>query len=576
MLWSWERKFQKIFVIINSEKFIVNSTSSIKFIFGVFILIGTILRLINLNWDLGIGFHPDERDNIIIPAFYTDYPNDPKVYTYGSLTIHLYKSFASIISSILNRPSFISVDNLFLVGRMTSVIFSILIIYFGYLLAKKIFSEKVAILSSVFISLNVGLIQAAHFATTETIISLTGLLVVLIAEKIISKPVYYKWYLGGSFILGLSVASKASSLIFVPVFFMAHIISLLKNNFLKRNLYLLLSVFVFFVSFLICTPHFIHSYEKIIDSFFLQKQIASGEVPTFFTAQFVETRPYIFQLLNVFPWILGYPILYLGILGLITELTKFIKYFDKKKFIFLFTFILYFGYTGSLFVKWTRYMVPLIPFFCILTSVFLFFLIDKISRNNFSRKFVYLFLAIVVLFQASYALGFINIYKETDTRIEASLWIFKNIPNNSNLLFEPYEPVTLPLNVLPEKEKSFKINTFDFYSLDSGNSNSEIKLLAKALNQAEYIIISSRRIFSNRMRLASVYPISNKYYSFLFSGGLGFEEIAKFTSYPQIFGVEFPDEMAEETWSVFDHPVVRVYQKVRPLEAEEYEKLLST
>jgi hypothetical protein len=52
----------------------------------------------------------------------------------------------------------------------------------------------------------------------------------------------------------------------------------------------------------------------------------------------------------------------------------------------------------------------------------------------------------------------------------------------------------------------------------------------------------------------------------LFDGKLGFKKVAEFSSYPTIklFNrkiFEFKDEEAEETWTVFDHPVIRVYKK---------------
>ncbi len=51
----------------------------------------------------------------------------------------------------------------------------------------------------------------------------------------------------------------------------------------------------------------------------------------------------------------------------------------------------------------------------------------------------------------------------------------------------------------------------------------------------------------------------------------GLKKVIEFSSYPSFnlqilnfkFKVEFPDEKAEETWGVFDHPVIRIYKKVK-------------
>ena len=78
--------------------------------------------------------------------------------------------------------------------------------------------------------------------------------------------------------------------------------------------------------------------------------------------------------------------------------------------------------------------------------------------------------------------------------------------------------------------------------------------LKEHIKKADYIFVPSRRIFINHSK--EKYPLLNKYYEDLFSGKLGFKKIAEFSS-----GLN--DEQAEETWTVFDHPVIRIYKRVK-------------
>ena len=111
------------------------------------------------------------------------------------------------------------------------------------------------------------------------------------------------------------------------------------------------------------------------------------------------------------------------------------------------------------------------------------------------------------------------------------------------------------------------------------------KELKEAVVLADYIFVPSRRVFYNHTcvgldgkitttrhsaekctYLARTYPVLKQYYEDLFSGKSGFQKVAEFTSYPrlELFGrtiLEFPDESAEETFTVFDHPVMRVYKR---------------
>ena len=57
------------------------------------------------------------------------------------------------------------------------------------------------------------------------------------------------------------------------------------------------------------------------------------------------------------------------------------------------------------------------------------------------------------------------------------------------------------------------------------------------------------------------FPMTTLYYQLMDEGKLGFELAGRFTSFPTIFGIQFDDTSAEEAFSVYDHPEVRIYRK---------------
>ncbi len=86
-------------------------------------------------------------------------------------------------------------------------------------------------------------------------------------------------------------------------------------------------------------------------------------------------------------------------------------------------------------------------------------------------------------------------------------------------------------------------------------------LLYRWLGETDYIVITSNRLYDSITRLPMRYPLTTRYYELLFAGKLGFELVHEETSFPSLFGITFDDRSAEEAWSVYDHPVVLIFQK---------------
>jgi hypothetical protein len=319
------------------------------------------------------------------------------------------------------------------------------------------------------------------------------------------------------------------------------------------------------------SPYLFLKYKESRGTLLYEISIAQGKPILFYTRQFIDTTPIIFQLQKIFPYALGWPIFIFGSLGFLLISLHLIKAlilrkkfstFDFQLSTLHFALLTYFLSQAFLFTKWTRFMAPIFPFFPIFAS----YSFSKISPFLKSKR---LFAICYLLFAISIVPGllFSNIYFRPDVRFVASKWIYQNIPSGSYVLSETANVVDIPI-YHPNYQSlitNYSLNpvSFNFYDLDE-NPKVFQKLLDE-LVKSDYIFIPSRRIFANHLRLPQKYPLTAKYYQLLFSGKLGFTEIKEFKI--------FNDENAEETFTVFDNPVIRIYKKTFPFSKQQYEKL---
>ncbi|MCL5999834.1 MAG: DUF2298 domain-containing protein [Chloroflexi bacterium] len=105
------------------------------------------------------------------------------------------------------------------------------------------------------------------------------------------------------------------------------------------------------------------------------------------------------------------------------------------------------------------------------------------------------------------------------------------------------------------------------------------------LDEADYLVMSSNRLYGSIPRLPWRFPMTTEYYRAMFNGELGFELVADFSAFPRIGpfvfndqempqplrrgqntqgtspGIEVPYPTAEEAFSVYDHPRVLIFKK---------------
>jgi YYY domain-containing protein len=165
--------------------------------------------------------------------------------------------------------------------------------------------------------------------------------------------------------------------------------------------------------------------------------------------------------------------------------------------------------------------------------------------------------AIAVAGTAVWALAFTGVYRQDISRVQASHWIADNIPEGSILSVEEWDD-GVPLRLPGVDPGLYGYVTLKPYVPDS---RAKVEELVAGLDEVDYVIETSNRLYGSIPRNPARYPSTVLYYQYLFDGRLGFEKVADFTNYPNLFGIEVPDQSAEEAFTVYDHPKVTIWHK---------------
>lgn len=580
---------------------------------GIFIVIGLLLiytRFVNLNWGLPYPFHPDERNMAIAVSqltctgFNTECFN-PHFFAYGQFPLYIGYILIALYH-FLERFTSDKMTDAFMSLRIVSAVSSVLTFVVLYKLTELFFAfekkgrllslkSKLVIASILFI-FSPFFIQFSHFGTTESLLMLFYTTIIYLVFLLDRQRISLQMFvIFSAIICGLSLGTKVSSALFVIIPFLYLLFFL--YSFFKKKKYgvIVLSIAEFciiagLISF-ISSPHNFLSFNEFYSSIRYESQVGTGALHVFYTRQFEGTIPIIFQILHIFPYVLGWPVflLFLSSLFLLPW---------KKDYIFLRIFFLVFFLPNAFFyAKWTRFIAPVFPIALFCATIFLIQIYDSIytyiqrnfrhKRNSESRRVYGAKAAFIIItyLLAIPGMAFLSVYTNQDPRFVSSDWIYKNIPNNSYILSETANVTDLPSP--PSKYIIPPINyryiSFDFYNVDQNLFL--LNDLKNYVSSADYIFMPSRRVFENHTCLRNsglgnvdlnyaqrcaylkqTYPVLNEYYEKLFNGALGFHKVAEFSNYPkiQLFGktlVEFHDEDAEETWTVFDHPVIRIYKR---------------
>ncbi len=322
--------------------------------------------------------------------------------------------------------------------------------------------------------------------------------------------------------------------------------------------------------------------------------LISGEVDSPPSQQWASRTPYLFSWQNMVIWGMGLPLGLAAWAGWAAAGWQIVRHRRLVHAIPWVWVAFYFAWQGGQFVMTMRYYALLYGLLAMFAAWGLIRIADRglqiadrrprgSAASGLWSAARWLPLAFVAAGTLLWAIAFTRIYTEPHSRIQASRWIYENIPPGSTITFEEWDD-PLPLAVDGQNPGQYiGIKTLPYWEDDpikyfgyvDGDGQYQEGLL-DTLDRADYLIFSSNRVYDSATRLRMRYPALTRYYHHLFRGELGFELVADIHSYPRLLGIELPSPiLAEEAFSVYDHPRVLIFKKTPRYSRELAERLIT-
>jgi YYY domain-containing protein len=601
-----------------------------NYILYVVLLLGGFLRFYGLNWGApGYFFHPDELALYYATQRISLENLNPQFFAYGSLPIYLLK----LTQQVTRYFPFIrsEYDAFFLGGRILSALLGCATLLILYKLGRSFYSQKVGLFAAAFLAVTVLHIQLSHFLTVDVMLVFFITLTLYYGAHLIEPPHKIRYYMLAGLFAGLALATKFSALSLLSVILVAHVLAFSDKRFLNFKSWgrIILAFLVAGVTIFLVQPYALLAYPEFYRQIKEQSDLVRGIIQYPYTIQYERTFPYFYHLRNLIGYSMGIPLGILVLAGTVymafvtfrrwaqslnetlssevfvvslrdletreqdpsSGIARNFQVYQKITTLILVWTVVYFLLTAGLPVKFLRYMLPIFPFLCLLAAVALIEWESRAGKKSdvssissgqalksWKGRLVLLLGVGVFLFSALYAGTFVTIYGKENTRMTASKWIYANIPPGSYLFTEGPWDLTLPLSLDRLSPEIYKSIPLDMYASDDARKLADF---SQKLSQANLIIIASQRMYGSILRVPERYPLTAKYYKLLFDGKLGFNLAEVITRYPtpSLRGfsgrLTFKDPLADESFSVYDHPKILLFRKAKSLSASEIEALLT-
>lgn len=611
-----------------------NRKSKIEYIV-LFVVLGVAaaFRFYGLAWDGGYLFHPDERKILLVaselrlPAnvlefFSSESPLNPKFFAYGSFPIYLLKiasAFAPTPSLVVPwREDFIAMAML---GRALSALFDLGTIVLTFFLARRLYDATTGLLAAVCVALTVLHIQLAHFYTVDTLLTMLVVATMYFAARF-AQTRARRDAIAMSIAFGLALATKISAApLIVPIVVATadrrpttdamtdaaeavsgqpSAVEWVRETWARivcARATLARVLAVALVAFIVTQPYALLDPIRYVGQIGTEWLVARGWLDYPYTRQYADTLPYVYPIVQSSVWGMGLPLGIFAWLGSALFVWRWWRARAWNDGFILAWSLVYFLIVGGQYAKHLRYLLPLLPFLYVMAaSVFRVTAVSgqrSVVNSHVIRNTQYILriaYSVVLLVTFFYALAFTSLYAREHPWLTISKWMYANIPARATIAVEHWDdvlPVPMRIGETTRAPNDFTLLTLPMYDADNAT---KLDTLVNVLHDADYIVLATQRLATPIMRQPARYPMSSRYYRALFGGQLGFE-LVTFARNDIMLGnivivderselVPMPDGLvwnwgrADESFTVYDHPLPLVFKKTRALSREEIYKQL--
>jgi len=526
-----------------------------------------VLRFHGLDWDGGIGAHPDERfmvgvaESLHWPDRLNPFDMAPS-FAYGHLPLYVLALIGGLIQT----------GDLLLVGRVMAALFDLGTVTLTFALGRRVYGEKIGLLGAAFVALMVLHVQQAHFYIADVSLVFFVLGALLFAVRLVGSGEPSDAWLAGVW-AGLAVGTKFGAALLMLPLGAACAASPVQSR--GRWRYGLECGVAAMIAFALTNPFVLISFSTFWRNVAEQVVIARGMLDVPYTRQFYGTWPYLYSIGQQLYWGMGWPLglaMFGGLACAIWQAVQ--KPPSQAEWVLLAWVVPGFTLIGVLHAKFPRYLLPLTPLLALYAAHL--FVVLRHRIGHLAPFLICFCLASSFL----YCIAFVNLYRTPHPWQAASRWFYDYVPRGTIVAVEQWDH-PLPLNA----------TGYDLRELPIFDDDTQEKWTAmgEALAEASYIVIASKRGYATLARWSERYLLTARYYRQLFAGRVGevgYEPIACFGRHPRLGSLVLVDNPTanldfslpelcrpegrvilrlgrlDESFVVYDHPQVVIWRRV--------------